>query len=468
MLKRFFYFLLEYLGVIEIIFHVKSSEVVVGIFLNYVFGKKELKLISGHLVDRSRMEFSIQRFIEKNLDIPIFIIKLVLPSEFFVNKVINVPISARSKIENIVISTIEGMGIFDIGSLSYSYKIVGKHRVRDREYIKVLVSAIRSSLLVEYLGYFRNLGILVRGVFSATIGNVVLFSDASSGVGATAIVINKQNEIFASIISGKDVIKLEIVEASDKNVLENYIVSFLSEFIKERSMFLEKVILFYFDQDIVERVFDRVNVVTISGEFLPEYSWMNQNFNYIDIFSCAKGMYVVDVLPNKEVRNLIIDMVLVRFSFIFTILFVVGVIFIFHTRDEVGKYSIIKKGIDMNIRDATPEVERYLKVIEIKRKVEEYEKYISSFYSKFSKKERYFLILYNLFRSLDGDTWLREVEVLPKSIRVKGFSATDISFYNTLKNLSEIGDFSKVGVISINDTVFEGMKVLKFEIEVEL
>lgn len=468
MFKKFFYFLLEYLGVVEIIFHIRSSEIIVGIFLNYLFGKKELRLVLGHLVDRSRMEFSIQRFIEKNIDIPIFVIKLVLPSEFFVNKVINVPVSARSKIGNIVISAIEGMGIFDIGSLSYGYRIVGRYRVKDREYIKVLISAIRSSILYEYLGYFRNLGISVRSVFSATIGNVELFSKFSVGVGATAIIVNKQNEILASIIAGKDIIKLEIVEATDKNVVENYIVSFLSEFIRERSMFLEKVILFYFDQEVVEKVFDRVNIATISGEILPESSWINQNFSYIDVISCAKGAYVVEVLPKREIRSLIVDMILVRLSFVFSILFLVGIVFILFTRGDIEKYSMIKRGIEMNVREVSPEVERYLKVVEVKRKVEEYERYISSFYSRFSKKERYFVILYDIFRALDKDTWLREVEVLPKVIKVVGFSSTDLSFYNTLKNLSEVSRFSKVSVTSVSDAVLEGGRVLRFEVEVEL
>lgn len=468
MFRRFFYFILEYLGIIEVIFHIKSSEVIVGIFLNYLFGKKQLKLVLGHLVDKVRMEFSIQRFIEKNLDIPVFVIKLVLPSEFFVNKVINVPVSAKSKIDNIVVSTIEGMGIFDIASLSYNYKIVGRYRVKDREYIKVLISAIRNSLLFEYLGYFRNLGIGVKGVFSSTICNINLFSEVSKGVGATAIIINKQTEVLSSIVSGKNIIKLEIIETTDKSVLENYIVSFLSEFIKERSMFLEKILLFYFDQDVVERVFDRVNVVTISGEFLPEYSFINQNFGYIDVISCANGMYIVDVLPKKEVKNLVVEMLLVRLSFVFTILSLIGGIFIFLTRDDVAKYSIIKRSIDMDIRSATPEVERYLKVIEVKRKVDEYEKYISSFYSKFSGKERYFVILYDVFRSIDKDTWLREVEVLPKVIKVKGFSATDSSFYITLKNLSEVNRFSKIRVISVGETALEGSKILKFELEVSL
>lgn len=465
---RGFWFVLEYLGIVEVVFQIKSSNILVGVFLNYLFGTKVLRLISGQLVDRNRMEFSIQRFIEKNVDIPVYIAKLILPSEFFVNRVITVPVTAKNKLENIVIASIESMGVFDVSSISYSYRVVGRYRVKDRLFLKVLVSAIKLSLLLEYVGYFRNLGIILRDVVSATVGNVSLFVGSSS-VGAVAVILNKQDEIFATIVSGKEILKLDVIEISDKSVLENYIVSFISEFVKERSLFLEKILMFYFDPSFVERIFDRVNIMTISGEILPEYGWLSENFLYIDVISCIRGeRYSINVLVGKDRTNVILDTVLFRLSSILTVLTVIGLVFVLFTRGEVERYSVIKRSVETGEVTVSPEVERYVKVIEVKKKMEEYENLISSFYSKFAGKERYFYVLYDIFKSLDRGVWLRDVEVLPKGLKVKGFAESDTSFYNTLKNMSKVERFSNVRVNSVYETSFGDGKVYGFEVEIGL
>lgn len=465
---KFFYFFLQYIGVIEVVFQIKSSTIIVGIYVNYLFGKKELQLISGQLIDRNRMEFSIQRFIEKNVNIPICLAKLILPSELFVNKVLTIPASAKSKIQNVVVSSIESMGIFDISSLSYNYKIVGEYQVKDRKYLKVLVSAIKINLVSEYITYFRNLGISLKEIVSATVGNVGIFSE-SSQIGAVAVVVNKQEEILVSIVSRNQVIKLEIIEISDRNVLENYIVSFISDFVKERSLFLEKILLFYFDMDTIERIFDRINIITISGELLPEYSWINEKFMFIDIVSYAKqNRFYINVLPKSDRSKVNFDVMFVRLSFVLTLLTIVGIIFIILTSGEVQRYWMIKKGIEENVSSTSPEIERYVKVIDVKNKMNEYEKYISSFYDKFSNKDKYSVLLYEVFRSLDKKTWLREIEVFPKAMKIKGFSENDTSFYSTIKNLSESSKFKSVKVDSITETSLEGSKVFKFEIEVQI
>ncbi|MEN2998564.1 MAG: hypothetical protein ABDH28_05970 [Brevinematia bacterium] len=465
---KILYFTLEYLGIIEVIFQIKSSNILVGIFLNYLFGKKPLKLVSGQLVDRNRMEFSIQRFIEKNVDIPIYVANLILPSEMFVNKVITIPAVARNKIESVVVSTIESIGIFDISSLRYSYKIVGHYRVKDRAFFKVLISAIKVSLLSEYVGYFRNLGISLVRITSATVSNVNIFLGISS-VGAIAIAVNKQDEILISILSGNNILKFEITEISDRNVLENYIVSFISDFVKERSMFLEKVLLFYFEPDFVERVFDRVNIITISGEMLPEFSWLNENFFYLDIISSSRGWhFIINILPKKDFLTTVSEMVLFRTSFILTLLVILGVVFVASTRNEVERYNTIKKGIEEKITVASPEVERYIRVIEIKRKMEEYEKSISSFYNKFANKQRYFYTLYEIFTALDENTWLKSVEVLPKVIKVKGFSENSESFHNTIKKISKVQRISNIEILSLHEISYEGKKVLRFELGIGL
>ncbi len=466
--KKVFYFVLEYLGVIEVIFQVKSSDILVGIFFNYLFGKKTLKLISGQLVDRNRMEFSIQRFIEKNLSIPIYVISLILPSEMFVNKVISVPYSARNKLQNLVISTIESMGIFDISSLSYNYKVVGKYKVKDRVFLKVLISAIRQRFVNDYVSCFKSLGINVKEVLSATIGSINLFTNVSN-VGAVSLILNRQDEILLCIISGKNVIKLEVIEARDRNVLENYVVSFISDFVKERSLFLEKILLFYFDNDFVERIFDRVNIITLSGDLLPEYRWLNENYHYFDIISYSKvNSYKVNVLDEKEHFKVIFDMVLFRISFALTFFSVIGLFFVFSTRNEVSKYSLIKKGIEEKVVNLSPEIENYVRVVEVKNKINQYEKKISSFYEKYSSKDKYFHTMFKIFSSIDKYTFLKDVEIFPKSVKIRGFSSSDTSLYNTIKNLSDVGKFYKVNLVSLYETTLGGEKVLKFELEVEL
>ncbi|MGC8870723.1 MAG: hypothetical protein ACP5PT_06510, partial [Brevinematia bacterium] len=127
-IKNFLYFILEYLGIIEITFEIKSYSILVGVFLNYVFGKKILKLYSGQLVDKERLEFSIQRFLEKTSYFPIYVANLILPSEMFVSKLITVPKVNKSRLKNMVISNIESMGVFDISSLVYSYEVVGEYK----------------------------------------------------------------------------------------------------------------------------------------------------------------------------------------------------------------------------------------------------------------------------------------------------------------------------------------------------
>ncbi|MFN4244567.1 MAG: PilN domain-containing protein [Brevinematia bacterium] len=466
--RKFFYFVLEYLGVIEVTFQIRSSDIIVGVFLNYLFGKRVLNLILGQLVDRNRMEFSIQRFIEKNVNIPVYVANLILPSEMFVNKVISVPISARKKLHNIVISNIESIGIFDISSLSYGYKVVGKYRVKDRVFLKVLISAIRQSFVNEYVNYFKSLGISIREVLSATIGNINVFTDISS-VGAVSVIFNKQNEVFLSIISGKNVIKLEVIEVSDKNVLENYIVSFISEFVKERSLFLEKIILFYFDNDFVERIFDKVNIITLSGELLPEYKLLNDNYLYLDVISYSKtNGYKVNVLTKPDYSKVRFDIILFRVSFFLTVFSIIGLFFVLSTRDEVNKYLLVKKGIEERTESISPEIQRYIEVMEIKKKVDYYEKLISSFYKKFGSKSRHFYIMFDVFKSLDSGTWLKEVEFLPKSIKIKGFSSSDTSLYNTVKNLSDSDRFYNVNLTSVYETYLGNDKVFKFEIEIKL
>lgn len=463
--RKFIYFTLEYLGVIEVVFQIKSNNILVGVFFNYVIGRRPIKLVSGQLVDRTRIEFSIQRFIEKNLDIPIYLAKLILPSEFFVNKVITVPKSAKSRIKNVIISSIEGMGMFDVTSLIYNYRIIGSYKLKEKAYLKVLVSAIRLNVLSEYINLFKNLGISIVGVVSATINNIEAFYGESS-VGAVAVIINKQDEILMGIVSKNSILKLEVIEMVDRNIVENYIVSFVSDFIKERSVFLEKIMMFYFDNDFIEHIFDKVNILCISGELLPKYSWMNENFSFLDILSYkSSSRSSVELSVSKERRSIIADIVILRAIVSFTVLIIVGMIFLIFTRSETERYLLIKRGIEEKESSMIPEVERYTRIIEMKRKIDEYESFISSFYSRFARKQKNFYILYDVFSSLDKDTWLRDVEVFQRTLKIRGFSANDDSFYKTISNLSKIDRFSRVKVISIRETQDN---LLRFEVEVSI
>ncbi|MCX8028461.1 MAG: hypothetical protein N2712_00500 [Brevinematales bacterium] len=462
-ITKFIYFVLEYLGVIEIIFQIKSSTILAGIFLNYIFGKKEILLTSGQLVDKNRMEFSIQRFIEKNLNIPVYLAKLILPSEFFVNKVITVPKSAISKIKNIVQSSVESMGIFDLSSLNYNYKIIGLHKQKDKTLLKILISAIKINIISEYVGYFKNLGINLTNIFSATVNNANIFTGKQS-TGAHAIVLNKQDEILLAILSKNNILKLEIVEMLDRNIVENYIISFISDFIKERTLFLEKILFFYFEDEFIERIFDRVNILCVSGEILPENKWINDKFLYLDIICSARfPNNNINLLSLKDSNAIKFDVLLLRASIVLTLLSLIGMISIVITNTEVQRYKLIRMGIENGQRETLPEVERYIKVIEIKRKISEYETYISSFYSKFAKKEKYFSILYEVFRSIDTNSWLKDVEVFPKGIKVRGFSMDETSFFKTISNLSKTQRFSNIKILSISKD-----KNLRFEIEIEI
>lgn len=461
--RKFIYFMLEYLGIIEVVFQIKSNNILVGVFINYVVGKHPIKLVSGQLVDRARMEFSIQRFIEKNIDIPIYLAKLILPSELFVNKVITVPKSAKSSIKNIIASSIEGMGMFDITSLSYSYRVVGSYKLRDKAYLKVLVSAIRLNVLSEYINYFKNLGISIISVVSATVNNIEIFHSEPS-VGAVAVIINKQDEILMGIVSKNGILKLEVIEMVDRNIVENYVVSFISDFVKERSVFLEKILMFYFDNDFVEHIFDRVNILCVMGELLPKYTWMNENFSFLDILSYESfSQSSVELSISKEHRAVITDIIILRAIVLFTVLTLAGLIFIISTRSETERYLLIKRGIEGNEDSMIPEVKRYTEIIEMKRKIDEYESFISSFYSRFAKKQKYFYVLYDVFSSLDRDTWLKDVEVFQKTLRIRGFSINDTSFYKTISNLSKIN--REVKVISIRETKDN---LLRFELEVSI
>lgn len=463
--RKFIYFTLEYLGIIEVVFQIKSNNILVGVFINYVVGKHPIKLVSGQLVDRARMEFSIQRFIEKNIDIPIYLAKLILPSELFVNKVITVPKSAKSSIKNIIASSIEGMGMFDMTSLSYSYRVVGSYKLRDKAYLKVLVSAIRLNVLSEYINYFKNLGISIISVVSATVNNIEIFHSEPS-VGAVAVIINKQDEILMGIVSKNGILKLEVIEMVDRNIVENYVVSFISDFVKERSVFLEKILMFYFDNDFVEHIFDRVNILCVMGELLPKYTWMNENFSFLDILSYESfSQSSVELSIPKEHRAVITDIIILRAIVLFTVLTLAGLIFIISTRSETERYLLIKRGIEGNEDSMIPEVKRYTEIIEMKRKIDEYESFISSFYSRFAKKQKYFYVLYDVFSSLDRDTWLKDVEVFQKTLRIRGFSINDTSFYRTISNLSKINRFLEVKVISIRETKDN---LLRFELEVSI
>ncbi|MCX8096472.1 MAG: hypothetical protein N3D81_03135 [Spirochaetes bacterium] len=463
--RKFIYFTLEYLGIIEIVFQIKSNNILVGVFINYIVGRHPIRLVSGQLVDRTRMEFSIQRFIEKNIDIPIYLAKLILPSQFFVNKVITVPKSAKSRIKNIITSSVEGMGMFDITSLSYNHKVIGSYKLRDKTYLKVLVSAIRLNILSEYMNYFKNIGISIIGVAPATINNIEMFHNEPS-VGAVAVVINKQDEILMGIVSKNGILKLEVIEMVDRNVIENYIVSFVSDFIKERSVFLEKILMFYFDNDFVEHIFDRINILCVLGELLPKYGWMNENFSFLDILSYKSfPQSSVELSVPKEHRSVITDIIILRAIVLFTVLTLAGLIFIISTRSETERYLLIKRGIEGNEDSMIPEVKRYTEIIEMKRKINEYESFISSFYSRFAQKQKYFYVLYDVFSSLDRDTWLKDVEVFQKTLRIRGFSINDTSFYITISNLSKISRFSKVKVISVRETQDN---LLRFEVEISI
>lgn len=465
-LSDFIYFLLEYMGIIEVIFEVKSSNILVGVFLNYLFGKRILRLYSGQLLDKERLEFSIQRFLEKTSKFPIYTATLILPSEMFVNKLISIPKVSKSKLKNIVVSNIESMGIFDISSLVYSYDVVGEYRTKGRTFIKVLVSAIKLNLLSKYIDSFKSSGIFIKNVYPATIFSIAIFKQELSE-NAVGIVVNKQNEVLVSIMQGENIIRLEILEAVERSVIENYIVSIISDFVKERMFFLEKIIFFGFEYDFVEKIFDRVNIICISLDFDEKYSYVLENYEYVDIISIYYKKPGINLLPESYKKSIVTDLTVFNVSCFLTLLTVIGIFILIATQSETSKYLIFKKGIEGE-ENVPEEVKRYIQVIELKNKVEKYERFISLFYERFKNSDRIFSMLYLVFSKIDEKTYLLRVEVFPKNIKLKGYSRDNDSLYKTIKGISTIDRVKNVKLISVGEQVKDGRKLIYFQLEVEL
>ncbi|MGC8766774.1 MAG: PilN domain-containing protein [Brevinematia bacterium] len=466
-IKNFLYFILEYLGIIEITFEIKSYSILVGVFLNYVFGKKILKLYSGQLVDKERLEFSIQRFLEKTSYFPIYVANLILPSEMFVSKLITVPKVNKSRLKNMVISNIESMGVFDISSLVYSYEVVGEYKSNDKTFIKVLISAIKSNLVSEYFDSFRSSGIYLKGVYPATIFNLDIFKEDLSSDNAVGIVVNKQSEVLVSIVKGDNIIRLEILEAVDRLIIESYIVNIISDFVKERVFFLEKILFLGFDYEFIEKIFDKVNIICISLDVDKKYRYLLENYEFIDIIGLCYTTPRIKLLPENAKKLILTDLVIFNVSFFLTIVNVVGFLIILLTQAETSNYLLFKRGIE-GTGEVPDEVRKYTQVIELKNSVQKYEKFINSFYERFSNLNKVFPTLYMIFYQIDKMTFLTKVEVFPKSIIIKGYSRSNNSLYNTIKNLSTIDKLKNVKLVSVSEQSKDGRKLINFQLEVEL
>jgi len=464
---RIIYLLLEYLDIIEIVFYIKHPQIKMVIFLNYLFGKKIIQVSEGQIIDPLRMEFSLERFVEKNEKIPILISSLILPQENIVNKVITVPDIDKRKLRNIVVSYLEGMGIFDINSLSFNYKIVGRVQQKGKTMLKIFISAIKQSLITDYISIFKSAGITLKSVTSSTISLVSLFKDIESS-NAVVTVFSKGEEIFIAVIQGKNIIRLEVVENIDKSVIQRYVIGVVTEIVKERTIFLEKVIFFNVDHEIIENVFESTNIICLSGEPFFKYD-LSKYSNIIDILGFIENpKFPLNLLPTKYTNSINLDIFLVKASLCLITLSIFGGIFMLLSHSDIEKQRIINENLSFPSENAPEEIKRYITVMDTKKQIDFYSEEITKFYDKFKDVKKSSSVLYDIFSSIDNKTWLKEVKFFPESVNIKGYSLNSESLNTTMKNISSIENVKKVIVNSLTDYKINGKDVIKFDLEIEL
>ncbi len=467
-LTKAVYFLLEYLGIIEIVFYIKSPQITMVILLNYLFGRKVLQISEGQIIDPLRLEFSLERFIEKHGKIPILIASLILPQETIVNKVITVPKIDKKKLKNVIISYLEGMGIFDINSLSFKYQVVGEIQQKGRKMLKVFISAIKQNVINEYISVFKAAGIALKKVVSSTIPLINLFRKVKSP-NATLFVLGKEEEIFIVALQGKDILRLEVIENIDKAVIQRYVIGVVTEIVKERTVFLEKVLFFNIDYEIIENVFEATNIICLPGEQFLKEELTQTPLSVTEILSFAENTkFPLNLLPKNYSNSINFDIMAVRASFCLLTLALIGSIFVFISMSDIEKQKRMNEFLSSPTENAPEEIKRYITVIETKSQIEFYTKEIENFYSKFKNVRKTSEILYDIFSSIDTKTWLKEVKLFPEAVSITGYSLDSESLNNTIKNISSINYTKKVIINSMSDKKIRGKELIKFDLEIEL
>jgi Tfp pilus assembly protein PilN len=468
-LKKAIYFLLEYLGIIEIVFYIKSPQIITVIFLNYLFGKKVIQISEGQIIDPLRLEFSLERFIEKHSKIPILIANLILPQETIVNKVITVPEIDKRKLKNVIISYLEGIGIFDINSLSFNYQVVGKIKQKGRNMLKIFISATKQNVINDYISVFKATGMALKKVVSSTIPLINLFRTIESP-NATLFVFGKEEEIFIVALQGKDILRLEVIENIDKAVIQRYVIGVVTDIVKERTVFLEKILFFNIDYEIIENVFEATNIICLPGEQFLKKELFKHPLNVTEILGFIENTkFPLNLLPQGYTNSINFDITAVRVSFCLLTLALIGGIFMLTSIGDIEKQKRMNEFLSSPTEENVPEeIKRYITVIETKKQIEFYTKEIENFYSKFKNMRKTSEILYDIFSSIDTKTWLKEVKLFPEAINITGYSLTTESFNNTIKNISSISYIKKVIINSMDDQKTSGKELIKFDLEIEL
>ncbi len=462
----YLFYILQASGIIETTFEIKSSQILMITQLNYILGRKILFLKEGEIIDKNRLEFSIQRFIEKNVNFRIYYINFIFSEETNILKMITIPEIPSQKIHNAVVMHIENMGIFDINSINFGYKVTGKIKERGKTYLKVLISIAKANIVKEYTTIFSNLGIKIKSLIPSGLPTLGILEELKTH-NALGLVITKENNLLVAIIQNSSIVQLEMFESTQEELVIRYLINTFSEFIKNKNVFLEKIFFIHTKYEIIENVFETINIICLAGEDLIKKNISNLitsgNMDILGYFSNPKLSMKIKL--EKEIIEPMVDKLLsIGVISSLLLLLIMTIIFLLNLNDmKYREFSLERVSTKSEFMDF---YQKYKEIIEVKNTIKQYKQYIESF--KRTEKRKHEKIIFDISSRLDPRTWLESLEIYPKNILINGYSLDSKSFLQTVEKLSEITYINNISIISNRSQNIKNRQVIKFTLEMEV
>jgi hypothetical protein len=467
MIYEYFLRVLEYLGILRIIIDIGNGEIRLMEVIRLPFYLKTMNLQREKIDEKDRLEFFVQRFLEKRATHFVKRIHLTLSGSSVIPIFLNIPGIPRDKITSVVSWEIEKHLPVKLDEAYYSYESFSRVDSKGMVNWNIMAISTKKEELNKYLDCFQKLGILTGSISYLPVHLLGILKPDGSHNGKGIIIILPNSIFLYGMIDNKifsfaryDGNYAKINQITIKNIINYFSEMVQSDFIKRENIILEKILVLSSDKEqaepLTEAITDAINIVTLPADWsYYKEVFHNEFYNFVD-YDLVSFVYSQFMLPkigfsiNRFAH--IKDTLLRAVTSLLVTLDVLTLLFLPVELVSLSEYSMIKQArwstpVDQVTNPKVREMANEIKQIDmIKDYKERQMKMLGKIHDAKSfglETSNIKLVLQDISRYIPDDVWLNNLTITGRNGEMLGGSLTSDGLDHFTAQLSTNSSFIK-------------------------